>query len=104
MDDVTRWLATATRSLAVDLAGAERRRAARARLRALVADLFVLAVLLLAVTAVVVVVGVAVGAAVADGGRVPAVVGAWTLMFGAVGSLPLVAMKFANAVYTRVHG
>lgn len=104
MGDVARWLATATRSLAVDLAGAERRRAAMERLRALVADLVVLAVLLLAVAAVVVVVGVAVGAAVADGGRVPEVVGAWTLMFGTIGSLPLFAMKLANAVYTRVHG
>lgn len=102
MGDVTKWLATATRSLAVDLAGAERRRAARSRLRLLAADLLVLSVLLLAVAGIVVVVGVAVGAAT-GAGRVPEVVGAWTLMFAALGALPLLAMRTATVVYTRIH-
>lgn len=104
MRDVPRWLATATRSLAVDIAGPERRRAARSRVVTLLADLLVLTVLLLVVAGLVVGVGVAVGAAVAGGGRVPELIATWGLMFGALGTLPLVAMKVASGVYSRIHG
>jgi Flp pilus assembly protein TadB len=102
MRDVRRWLAGATRSLAVDLVGRERRAAARARLRTLLTDLVVVGCVLVVVVAVVAVAGLAVGVAVASGTSVPVLVAAWAVLMAQLAFVPLVAMRVGSAVYTRL--
>lgn len=102
MRDVRRWLSAATRSLAVDLFGRERRRAARSRLATLLTDLLVAGVVLVVAAGVVAVAGLALGVTVASGGNVPVLVAAWSLMFALLAFVPLVAMKVGTAVYTRI--
>lgn len=102
MRDVGRWLAAATRSLAVDLVGRERQRAVRSRLRVLLLDLFVAGCVLLVTVGVVVVAGLAVGVTVVHGASVPVVVAAWALLFLQLLLVPLVALRVGSAVYTRV--
>lgn len=102
MRDLGRWLAAATRSLAVDIAGAERRRAARTRLRTLLLDLLVVGCVLVVAVGVVLGAGLAVGVAVAHGASVPVVVAAWALLFAQLALVPLAAMRVGSAVYTRL--
>lgn len=101
MRDLHRWLSAATRSLAVDVAGRERRRAARSRLRMLLLDLLVLGCVLLVALIVVAVAGLAIGVTVAHGEDVPVVVAAWALLLSQLAFVPLVVMRVGTAVYTR---
>jgi hypothetical protein len=102
MRDLRRWLVGATRSLAVDIAGRERRRAARSRLHTLAVDLLVLGCVLLVAVGVVATAGLAVGVTVAHGTSVPVVVAAWALLMSQLAFVPLVAMRVGSAVYTRL--
>ncbi|PSP97180.1 hypothetical protein BRC89_12320 [Halobacteriales archaeon QS_4_70_19] len=101
MRDVGRWLVTATRSLAVDLFGRERQRAARSRFLALLLDLFVAGCVLFVAVGIVVVAGLAVGVTVVHGASVPVVVAAWAFLFLQLMLVPLVALRVGSAVYTR---
>lgn len=101
MRDLRRWLSGATRSLAVDIAGRERRAAARSRLRTLLVDLLVLGCVLFVAIVVVTVAGLAVGVTVAHGASVPVVVAAWALLLSQLAFVPLVAMRVGTAVYSR---
>ncbi|WP_254823365.1 hypothetical protein [Haloglomus halophilum] len=102
MRDLRRWLSAATRSLAVDIAGRERRQAARSRIRTLLVDLLVLGCVLLVALLVVAVAGLAIGVTVSHGQNVPVVVTAWTLLMAQLAFVPLVAMRVGTAVYTRL--
>lgn len=102
MRDIAGWLTTATRSLAVDLAGRERRRAAREWLR-------VRLVLLLAVGCggVVAAVGmaaasVAVGVVLAFGPGLVVVAVAWALVVSLLAVVPLAALRTGAAVHGRL--
>lgn len=102
MRDIVGWLATATRSLAVDVAGRERRRAARKWLRTRL-------VILLAVgcSGVVTAVGmaaaaVAVGVVLAFGPGLVVIAVAWSLVVSLLAVIPLAALRTGAAVHGRL--
>jgi fructose-1,6-bisphosphatase/sedoheptulose 1,7-bisphosphatase-like protein len=102
MRDIVGWLATATRSLAVDVAGRERRRAARKWLRTRLVVL--LAVGCGGVVAVVsaAVATVAVGVVLAFGSSPVVVAIAWALVVSLLAVVPLAALRTGAAVHGRL--
>ena len=86
MREVGRWLSTA----------------ARARLRALLTDLPVVAYALAATVAVVTVSGLAVGVTVARGAGVPVIVAARGVLMTQLAVVPVVALRVGGAVHVRL--
>ncbi|WP_276260305.1 hypothetical protein [Haloglomus litoreum] len=99
MRDVPRWLATATRSLAVDVAGRQRRRAARdwlwMRLVTLLAVGCGVVVAVLGMT----VAAVTVGVILTYGASPLGVALAWSLVVSLVAFAPLAALRAGAAVH-----
>ncbi|MFB6205706.1 MAG: hypothetical protein ABEJ05_04140 [Haloglomus sp.] len=102
MRDVVRWLARATRSLAVDVAGRERRRAARSRLRTLLVNLLAVGSMLLVAAVAIVLATLAVGVVLTYGASVLVIAVSWALLVSLLAFAPFAAMRTGAAVYVRL--
>lgn len=99
MRDIPRWLATATRSLAVDIAGRQRRRAARDWLRARLVTLLAVGSGLVVAAVGMTVAAVVVGVILTYGASPLGVALAWSLVVSLVAFAPLAAMRAGAAVH-----
>jgi fructose-1,6-bisphosphatase/sedoheptulose 1,7-bisphosphatase-like protein len=99
MRDVPRWLATATRSLAVDIAGRQRRRAARDWLRTRLVTLLAVGSGVVVAAVGMTVAAVAVGVVLTYGASPLGVALAWSLVVSLVAFAPLAAMRAGAAVH-----